>query len=191
MVVADPTPEPEMIEEPDSEVIEKTEVGATEGTDAGVFAETASEEILVSYELEVMEEPHQEEEIVEEKESMFSYLLQEVFREHKTTDVEEPTTEPVEASQPVVVKKAPLEVSVVEEETRPVSLYLANIFGKGVPAVAARPQAANAEEEENPAEARKASELEVVEESHQEKEIVEERKSVFSYLQKILKELKR
>ena len=41
------------------------------------MAESEPEETLVAYELEVVEEPRQEE-IVEEQESMFSYFLQDV-----------------------------------------------------------------------------------------------------------------
>ena len=201
MVVAEPEPEPDMVEEPDLEVIAQAEseerleefepwiaedipVEAAVESTYMVVAEPEPEETLVAYELEVVEESRQE--IVKERESLVS-CLQEVLGELKTIDVEGPMIESIEASEPEVVEAPQLEVSVMEEETELVSLHLANIIGKSVRAVMEEPQAAA--EETEPDEVLEASESEVVEEPHQ--EIIGEQKSVFSYLQRVLKKLKR
>jgi len=201
MVEAEPEPEPEMVEEPDLEVIAQAEpeespdasepwiaedvsYEATAESTFMVVEEVGAEETLVAYELEVVEEPHQE--IVKEPESLAS-CLQGVLGELKTIDVEEPMIESIEASEPEVVEESQLEVSMIEEETERVSLYLANIFGKAVPTVTKEPQAATAKEVE-PNETPEASEPEVVEKPRQQS--VEKQKSVFSYLQEVLKKLK-
>jgi hypothetical protein len=95
--------------------------------------------------------------------------------------------ESIKTSEPEVVEESQLEVSVTEEETEPVSLFLANIFGKAAPAVKEEPQATTAKEVE-PDEALEASESKVVEKPRQKS--VEKQKSVFSYLQEVLKKLK-
>ncbi|MFC1634664.1 hypothetical protein ACFL5Z_07455 [Planctomycetota bacterium] len=184
-VVADPKPELEMIAEQDLDLIEMTEVGVIEGTKTEIIAEVEPEETLVAYELDVVEEPRQE--IVEEQESESSYLLQEVLGEHRTSDIEKPMTESIESSEPELVEKSQLEVSVTEEEIEPVSLFLANIFGKARPVVTEEPQATTAKEVEAD-ETLEAPEPEVVEKPHQKS--VEKQKSVFSYLQEVLKKLK-
>ena len=181
-VIADPMPEPEMIEEPDYEAIEKIEVGAIEVTETEISAEGESEETLVTYDLEVDEEPRQES--VEKQESAFSSLLQSIFAGQETAKVARPTAESIEASKPKVIEESRLNDSAIEEETDSISLCLANIFsGKAELAVPKKPQASTAREVE-PDET-KAPDSEAGEKPRQ--KVVKEKKSVFSYLQKIFK----
>jgi hypothetical protein len=142
--------------------------------------------------MEVVDEPHQETEIIEERESTVPYLLQDVLKEREMTDIGEPMEEPVETSEQEIVEEAQLEVPFVEKEaeTTHVSLYLAKIFGKSEPSVAEKPRN-KPTERVKPDLAVKATESQVEEKPRKEAVEDEEHKSVFSFLKGVLKESKR